>query len=118
MRAFPGISLLRKKKIVSNLNFLMYFRARTAKLVTIAVVLVAALFFFHGSDGGFQATNGPTSTLKECAVGVLLQSLILLLAHSIIGVFERAKSSPLAFLEFVAPSAPAPRATSLAPLRC
>jgi hypothetical protein len=40
------------------------------------------------------------------------------LAHSIIGVFERAKSSPLAFLELVAPSAPAPRATSLAPLRC
>jgi hypothetical protein len=118
MRAFPGISLLRKTRIVSHLSFLMSFRSSTTKLVTIAVVLVAALFFFHGSDGGFQAKNGPTSTLKECAVGVLLQSLILLLAHSIIGVFERAKSSPLAFLELVAPSAPAPRAISLAPLRC
>ncbi|HEX7288808.1 MAG TPA: hypothetical protein VF532_21675 [Candidatus Angelobacter sp.] len=96
----------------------MSFRASTSKLVTIAVVLVAALFFFHGSDGGYQATNGPTSTLKECAVGLLLQSLILLLARVRIGGFHRAKCSLLAVLDLLAASAPLPGPTSLAPLRC
>lgn len=96
----------------------MSFRTSTSKLVTVAVVLVAALFFFHGSDGGFQATHGPTSTLKECAVGLLLQSLILLLAQSIIGVFGCAKRSLVTVLDPLDPSVPLRGSVALAPLRC
>jgi hypothetical protein len=96
----------------------MSFHSSTTKLVTIAVVLVAALFFFHGSDGGFQAKNGPTSTLKECAVGLLLQSLILLVARICIVVFHRAQSSPLTVLDFPASPTPLAGPPSLAPLRC
>jgi len=91
--------------------------ASALKLTLIVVVLVALLFFFHGLQGGFQAAHGPTSTLKECAIGLLWQSLILLLAHIILGpsicrldgnlaLFPAASDSPPAAL-------PAP-----APLRC
>lgn len=59
---------------------------RRLRLALIVVVLVTLLFFCHGLQGGFQAAHGPTSTLKECAGGLLLQSLILLLAHIVLGL--------------------------------
>jgi hypothetical protein len=34
------------------------------------------LFLFPVAVGSFQATHGPTSTLKECLVGLVLQALI------------------------------------------
>lgn len=95
----------------------MRVRARTSKLVPVVVVLVALLFFFPGSQGSFQTTNGPTSTLKECAIGLLLQSLILLLARIILGLFDllRGDNSIVFSIAAVSPPASCP---CLAPLRC
>jgi hypothetical protein len=64
----------------------MRITASASKIVPIVVVLVGMMFFFPGSFGSFQSTNGPTSTLKECAVGLALQALILLLAHAVIAL--------------------------------
>jgi hypothetical protein len=94
----------------------MSIRASASKLVPFVVVLVSMLFFFHGSYGPFQISNGPTSTLKECVVGLVLQALILLLARVIL-----AASSVL-----VSPAAASPRlvktqpaaSTSTPMLRC
>jgi hypothetical protein len=51
---------------------------RTAPLL---IVLVVLLFFFPAQVGSFQATHGPTSTLKECLMGLLLRALIALVAR-------------------------------------
>lgn len=95
----------------------MSVRASTSKLVPIVVVLVALLFFFHGSDGGFQTMNGPTSTLKECGTGLLLQALILLLAHVILGTFDRVSMGDLTVFCPAMDTYPL-TGSSLAPLRC
>lgn len=91
--------------------------AGALKLTLIVVVLVTLLFFCHGLQGGFQAAHGPTSTLKECAIGLLLQSLILLLAHIILGLSICRLDGDLALFP-VAPDSPPAAFPSPAPLRC
>ncbi len=88
-----------------------------SKLVPIVVILVALLFFFPGSQGSFQTTNGPTSTLKECAIGLLLQSLILLLGHAILAISDLMVSGNSTVLARVTDSPPVPCAF-VSPLRC
>lgn len=66
------------------------------------IVLVTVLFLFPVHVGSFQATHGPTSTLKECLMGLLLQALIALVAQVTLspglhhlGAFAILKSAPL-----------------------
>jgi len=49
----------------------------------IIVVSVALLFFCPAAHGGFQASHGPTSTLKESVLGVLVQFILLVYARMI-----------------------------------
>lgn len=51
------------------------------KAVPLLVPLVIVLFLFPLQVGNFQSTHGPTSTLKECLIGLLLQALIGLLTQ-------------------------------------
>lgn len=78
---------------MANLELSMLRRASASKLVPIVVILVGMLFFFHGSQGSFQTTNGPTTTLKECAIGLLLQALVILVASALIAISTCATTS-------------------------
>ena len=89
----------------------MSISASASKLVPIVVVLVGMLFFFPGSSGSFQSTNGPTTTLKECSVGLVLQALILLLARAVLAasdvpVSDGASSPPLWKTQWIAFTSP------------
>ena len=48
--------------------------------VPLLILLVAMLFFFPLAMGSYQATHGPTSTLKEYVTSLLLQALPAVLA--------------------------------------
>lgn len=52
-----------------------------AKCVLILLLLVVLLFFVQAPNGGFQATHGPHTTLKEGAAQRYMQSLIVFVAH-------------------------------------
>ncbi len=43
------------------------------------IFLVLMLFFFPVHVGSFQATHGPTTTVKESSIEVMLQALVALL---------------------------------------
>jgi uncharacterized membrane protein (DUF441 family) len=51
------------------------------KSVPLLIILVTVLFFCPVAVGSYQATHGPTSTLKEFLSSLLLRVLIGLLAH-------------------------------------
>jgi hypothetical protein len=50
------------------------------KCVPLLIVLVTILFFFPVAVGSYQATHGPTSTLREYLTSILLQTLFVLVA--------------------------------------
>lgn len=50
--------------------------AQSRRAVPLLIVLVTMLFLFPVEVGSFQATHGPTTTLKESLLDVLLQALI------------------------------------------
>jgi hypothetical protein len=92
------------------------FRAPTfRKSVLLLIVLVTILFFFPVAVGSYQATHGPTSTLKEYLTSILLQTLIALVVlisllfspHWTEGHFEMAERK-----------IPAPHPAPLQSLRC
>lgn len=51
------------------------------KAVPLLITLVVVLFLFPLQVGNFQSTHGPTSTLKECLVGLLVQALVALVGQ-------------------------------------
>jgi hypothetical protein len=57
--------------------------------VPLLITLVIVLFLFPLQVGSFQSTHGPTSTLKECLIGVLLQALVALLAQVLLSAGPR-----------------------------
>lgn len=72
---------------------LMITPARTA--VPLVILLVTLLFLFPVQVGSFQATHGPTSTLKECLMGLLVGVLIMVVAQA------TQLAAPLSFLRVV-----------------
>jgi hypothetical protein len=54
----------------------MFAFPQSRRAAQLLIILVTMLFLFPVAVGSFQATHGPTSTLKECTVGLLLQALI------------------------------------------
>lgn len=54
--------------------------AKFRKLAALSTFLVLMLFLFPVQVGSFQATHGPTSTLKELALEILIQALVALVS--------------------------------------
>lgn len=59
-------------------NGLMW--ATRAKPVVLLLLLVLLLFFVHAPAGGFQATHGPNTTLKEGAAQSYVEALMVFFA--------------------------------------
>lgn len=62
--------------------------AKSRNFVSLLIVLVVMLFFFPVQVGSFQATHGPTTTLKESSAEVVLQALLALVAAMVLTVFR------------------------------
>lgn len=62
----------------------MFAFAQSRKAVPLLILLVTILFLFPVEVGSFQATHGPTTTLKECLVGLLLQALIAIVGYVLV----------------------------------
>jgi hypothetical protein len=53
-------------------------------LAALLLFLVLMLFFFPVQVGSFQATHGPTTTLKESGVEITLQAMVTVLSATVL----------------------------------
>ncbi len=58
--------------------------AKFRNMAALLTFLVLMLFFFPIQVGSFQATHGPTTTLKESGVEIMLQAMVTVLSAMVL----------------------------------